>query len=44
LDDNLTVACGSRTVQLTQVQRAGKRPVGSADFLRGFRWAGPQFE
>src|SRR5208282_1306121 len=33
---NLTVACGSQSVRLTQVQRAGKRPIGGADFLRGF--------
>ncbi len=36
LDANLTVACGSQAVRLTQVQRAGKKPVGGADFLRGF--------
>ncbi len=36
LDANLTVACGSQAVRLTQVQRAGKRPMGGADFLRGF--------
>jgi methionyl-tRNA formyltransferase len=36
LDTNLTVACGSQAVRLTQVQRSGKRPTGGADFLRGF--------
>ncbi len=36
LDANLTVACSSQAVRLTQVQRPGKRPVGGADFLRGF--------
>ncbi len=36
LDANLTVACASQAVRLTQVQRAGKRPMGGADFLRGF--------
>jgi methionyl-tRNA formyltransferase len=36
LDANLTVACGSQAVRLTQVQRAGKRPMGGSDFLRGF--------
>ncbi|MBI4724223.1 MAG: methionyl-tRNA formyltransferase [Rhodomicrobium sp.] len=36
LDANLTVACGSQAVRLTQVQRSGKKPVGGADFLRGF--------
>ncbi len=36
LDANLTVACGSQAVRLTTVQRSGKRPMGGADFLRGF--------
>jgi methionyl-tRNA formyltransferase len=36
LDGNLTVACSSQAVRLTQVQRAGKRPMGGAEFLRGF--------
>jgi methionyl-tRNA formyltransferase len=36
LDSSLTVACGTQAVRLTQVQRAGKRPMGGADFLRGF--------
>ncbi len=36
LDANLTVACGSQAVRLTQVQRAGKRPMGGTDFLHGF--------
>jgi methionyl-tRNA formyltransferase len=36
LDANLTVACANQAVRLTQVQRAGKRPVGGAEFLRGF--------
>ena len=45
LDANLTVACGSQAVRLTQVQRAGKRPMGGADFLRGFPLGrGTQFE
>ena len=45
LDTNLTVACGSQAVRLTQVQRPGKRPVGGADFLRGFPLGkGTQFE
>jgi methionyl-tRNA formyltransferase len=35
LDDKLTIACGSGTVRLTQVQRAGKQPMTAADFLRG---------
>jgi methionyl-tRNA formyltransferase len=36
LDANLTVACGSQAVMLTKVQRAGKRPTGGSEFLRGF--------
>ncbi len=36
LDANLTVACGSQAVMLTRVQRSGKKPVGGAEFLRGF--------
>jgi methionyl-tRNA formyltransferase len=36
LDANLTVACGTQAVRLTQVQRAGRRPMGGAEFLRGF--------
>jgi methionyl-tRNA formyltransferase len=45
LDANLTVACGSQAVRLTQVQRSGRRPMGGADFLRGFPLGrGTQFE
>lgn len=39
LDDVLTVACGSGAVRLLELQRAGKRPMGAADFLRGFSLA-----
>ena len=39
LDDALTVACGSGAVSLLELQRAGKRPMGAADFLRGFSLA-----
>jgi methionyl-tRNA formyltransferase len=35
LDDNLTIACGTGAVRLTQVQRAGKQPMSAEDFLRG---------
>jgi methionyl-tRNA formyltransferase len=37
LDGSGTVACGTGAVRLVQVQRAGKAPVGAADFLRGVR-------
>ncbi len=35
LDGQLTIACGDGAVRLTQVQRAGGKPVSAADFLRG---------
>ena len=36
LDEQLTVACGAGALRLTRVQRAGGRPLTSAEFLRGF--------
>ena len=36
LDDQLTVACASGALRLTQVQRAGRGPMAAADFLRGY--------
>lgn len=36
LDGAFTIACGTGAVRLTQVQRAGKRAVSAAEFLRGF--------
>jgi methionyl-tRNA formyltransferase len=35
VDDNLAVACGSGAVRLLNLQRAGKSPLATADFLRG---------
>jgi methionyl-tRNA formyltransferase len=35
LDGHLTVACGSGSVRLTLVQRAGKQPMNADEFLRG---------
>jgi methionyl-tRNA formyltransferase len=35
LDDHLTIACGEGAVRLTELQRAGKRPMEAEDFLRG---------
>ena len=35
LDDNLQIACGSGSVRLLQVQRAGKGIVAARDFLNG---------
>ena len=37
LDDRLTIACGNGAVRLTQVQRAGKRPMAADEFLRGVK-------
>jgi methionyl-tRNA formyltransferase len=39
LDGELTVACGEGAVRLTEVQRAGGRPVTAAEFLRGAQLA-----
>jgi methionyl-tRNA formyltransferase len=36
LDSQLTVACGHQAVRFTRVQRAGKKPMLGAEFLRGF--------
>lgn len=36
LDSQLTIACGHQAVRFTRVQRAGKKPVLGAEFLRGF--------
>jgi methionyl-tRNA formyltransferase len=36
LDSQLTVACGQQAVRLTRVQRAGRKPMLGAEFLRGF--------
>jgi methionyl-tRNA formyltransferase len=37
LDDRLTIACGNGAVRLSQVQRAGKRPMPVEAFLRGVK-------
>lgn len=37
LDDHLTIACGEGAVRLTEVQRAGKRPMQADNFLRGVK-------
>jgi methionyl-tRNA formyltransferase len=36
LDDQLTIACGQGAVRLVALQRAGKKPMGAVDLLRGF--------
>jgi methionyl-tRNA formyltransferase len=38
LDDRLAVACGEDAVRLLVLQRAGKRAIEAAEFLRGSRW------
>jgi methionyl-tRNA formyltransferase len=35
LDERLTIACGEGALRLTEVQRAGKKPMSAEDFLRG---------
>jgi methionyl-tRNA formyltransferase len=35
LDDQLTIACGAGAIRIIELQRAGKAPMKSADFLRG---------
>ncbi|WP_421928390.1 methionyl-tRNA formyltransferase [Neoaquamicrobium sediminum] len=35
LDDRLTVACGTGAVRLTELQRAGGKPMAAGEFLRG---------
>ncbi len=35
LDDRLTVACGEGAVRLIEVQRAGRKPMSTEEFLRG---------
>jgi methionyl-tRNA formyltransferase len=37
LDSNLTIACGDGAVRLSHVQRAGKQPMASEEFLRGMQ-------
>jgi methionyl-tRNA formyltransferase len=36
MDADLTIACGQGAIRLLQVQRAGRRPMSAAEFLRGF--------
>jgi len=36
LDDKLTIACGELSLRPTKLQRAGKSPMSTAEFLRGF--------
>jgi methionyl-tRNA formyltransferase len=35
IDDQLTIACGEGAVRLIEVQRAGRKPMAAAEFLRG---------
>jgi methionyl-tRNA formyltransferase len=37
LDDRLTIACGAGAVRLTEVQRAGKKPMPADEFRRGVK-------
>ncbi len=45
LSEDLTVACGEGALRLLTLQRAGGRPMGAQDFLRGFALPlGTQFD
>jgi methionyl-tRNA formyltransferase len=35
LDASLTIACGKGSIRLTELQRAGKRPLPAAEFRKG---------
>ena len=35
LDERLTIACGEGAVRIVELQRAGKQPMATEDFLRG---------
>src|ERR1700759_1958672 len=35
LDDHLTIACGEGAIRIIELQRAGKAPMKTAEFLRG---------
>jgi methionyl-tRNA formyltransferase len=35
LDDHLTIACGTGSVRLVELQRAGRQPMSAEEFLRG---------
>jgi len=35
LNDQLVIACGDGAVRLVEVQRAGGKPLGAVEFLRG---------
>lgn len=43
-DDGLRVACGEGVLAVSQVQRAGKRPVSARDFANAVRIAGLRFD
>ncbi len=42
LDDGLLIACGQGAVRLVTVQRAGRKPMDAAAFLRGLQGALPE--
>jgi methionyl-tRNA formyltransferase len=35
LDDRLTIACGTGSVRIVKLQRAGGKPLSADQFLRG---------
>jgi methionyl-tRNA formyltransferase len=43
-DDGLRIACGEGVLAVSELQRAGKRPVSARDFANAVRLAGLRFE
>jgi methionyl-tRNA formyltransferase len=35
IDDKLTIACGEGALRIVELQRAGRQPMNSGEFLRG---------
>jgi methionyl-tRNA formyltransferase len=42
-DDGLRVACGDGVLAVSELQRAGKRPVSARDFANAVRLDGTRF-
>ena len=44
-DDNLVIGCGDKSVSLLKVQKAGGKPMGIKEFLRGNKFVvGEEFK
>ena len=35
IDDELTISCGNKSIKVTEIQREGKKPQKTMDFLLG---------